>query len=192
MFLSLLGATLAFGAAVLAAAVYSEGALVALRTAAQFIGWFLAVAALSGLAGLRRARFGQLGAASVALCSAAGLLYMSYFLDWHELPQSAIRHAAAEPLPVRMVEPTPIVPPPEKVAAIPRKAVAPAKPLTEKRAANACAALSGIEALQCDRCADKSAFSLVACHEQVRLDYCASEAGDERTCPSPIPSSYPG
>ena len=192
MFLSLLGATLAFGAAVLAAAVYSEGALVALRTAAQFIGWFLAVAALSGLAGLRRAHFGQLGAASVALCSAAGLLYMSYFLDWHELPQSAIRHAAAaEPLPVRPVEPTP-VPAPEKIASIPRKPVAAPKPPIEKPAPNACAALSGVEALQCDRCADKSAFSLVACHEQVRLDYCASEAGDERICPSPIPSSYPG
>ena len=187
MFLSLLGATIAFGAAVLAAAVYSEGALVALRTAAQFIGWFLAVAALSGLAGLRRAHFGQLGAASVALCSAAGLLYMSYFLDWHELPQSAIRHAAAEPLPARVVEPTP-----EKIASIPRKVAAPVKPLAEKRAANPCAALSGVEALQCDRCADKSALSLIACREQARLDYCESAAGDERACPSPIPSSYPG
>jgi hypothetical protein len=189
MFLSLLGATLAFGAAVLAAAVYSEGALVALRTAAQFIGWFLAVAALAGLTGLRRAHFGQLGAAGVALCSAAGLLYMSYFLDWQELPQSAIRHAAAEPLPVRRVE----EPVPEKKVETTRKVVAaPAKPLTETRAANACAALAGVEALQCDRCADKSAFSLVACREQVRLDYCESAAGDERACPSPIPSSYPG
>ena len=31
-----------------------------------------------------------------------------------------------------------------------------------------------------------------ACQEQVRLDYCESEAGDGHTCPSPIPSSYPG
>jgi len=174
---------------VLAAAVYSEGALVALRTAAQFIGWFLAIAALSGLAGLRRAHFGQLGATSVALCSAAGLLYMSYFLDWRELPQSAIRHAAAEPLPVRLVE----QPVPEKKIETTRKVVVAAtRPPSVPRPANPCAALSGVEALQCDRCADKSALSLVACHEQVRLDYCASEAGDERICPSPIPSSYPG
>ena len=192
MFLSLLGATLAFGAAVLAAAVYSEGALVALRSAAQFIGWFLAVAALSGLAGLRRAHFGQLGAASVALCSAAGLLYMSYFLDWSEVRPTAISLAAAETLPARPIESRAAVPP---VDIPPVASVAPA-PRKEKAAlakrVDACSTLRGIESLQCARCADKSALSLVACHEQVRLDYCESEAGDERTCPSPIPSSYPG
>ena len=192
MFLSLLGATLAFGAAVLAAAVYSEGALVALRTAAQSIGWFLAVAALAGLTGLRRAHFGQLGAASVALCSAAGLLYMSYFLDWSEVRPGAISLAAAETLPARPIEVRAAVPP---VDIPPVASVAP-KPRKEKVAlanrGDACSTLRGVESLQCARCAGKTDFAWLACLEQVRLDYCESEAGDERSCPSPIPASYPG
>lgn len=47
-------------------------------------------------------------------------------------------------------------------------------------------------ALQCNRCAEKLGFSWVMCQESVRLEYCESKAGDERTCPSPIPHSHPG
>ena len=39
MFLILLGGSLTFGAALLAAVIYTEGALVALRSAAEMIGW---------------------------------------------------------------------------------------------------------------------------------------------------------
>ena len=88
MFLTLLGGTLLLGAGLLAAANYTEGALVAARTAAQFIGWLLVGAALVGLLGLRRASWQKLGAAAVALSSGATLLYVSYF-QWSEV--SSIR-----------------------------------------------------------------------------------------------------
>jgi hypothetical protein len=77
------------------------------------------------------------------------------------------------------------IPPVALVAPKPRK-LAIAKP------SDACSTLQGIESLQCARCADKTSLAWLACQEQVRLDYCESEAGDEHTCPSPIPSSYPG
>ena len=53
MFLTLLGGTLLLGASLLAAANYTEGALLAVRSAAQVIGWLLAGAALVGLLGMR-------------------------------------------------------------------------------------------------------------------------------------------
>src|SRR5687767_1345546 len=84
MFLTLLGGTLVLGASLLAAANYTEGALVAARSAAQVIGWLLAVAALVGLLGLRRASWQKLGATAVALSSGVTLLYMSYF-QWSEI-----------------------------------------------------------------------------------------------------------
>ena len=39
MFLILLGGSLTFGAALLATVIYTDGALVALRSAAEMIGW---------------------------------------------------------------------------------------------------------------------------------------------------------
>src|SRR5688572_6699537 len=82
MFLTLLGGTLLLGASLLAAANYTEGALVAARTAAQVIGWLLAGAALLGL---QRTSWQKLGAAAVALSSGTTLLYVSYF-QWSEIP----------------------------------------------------------------------------------------------------------
>jgi hypothetical protein len=76
MFLILLGASLTFGAGLLATAIYTEGALLALRT-------------------MRRASFGPICAASVTSCSGVAVLYMSYFFEWNEQPFPAIRHAAA-------------------------------------------------------------------------------------------------
>lgn len=204
MFLILLGGSLTFGAALLATVIYTEGALLALRTAAQLIGWLFLFATLAGFVGLRRASFGRLSAATVTLCSGVAVLYMSYFFEWNELPRAAIRHAVAETFHVRavpvaytVIEPLVQQPvqQPEIQAAVKapeprRKLVAAAQPVV--LAANACSAVSGVESLQCDRCSDKLGFAWMACHESVRLQYCETELGDEPTCPSPIPASYPG
>lgn len=102
MFLILLDRSLTFGVALLATVIYTEGALLALRTAARVIGWLFVFATLGGFVGLRRESFGRFSAATATLCSG------------------------------------------------------------------------------------------VACQESVRLEYCETELGDERTCPSPIPASHPG
>jgi len=54
MFLILLGGSLTFGAALLATVIFTDGALVALRTAAEIIGWLLLLATVAGLVGMRR------------------------------------------------------------------------------------------------------------------------------------------
>jgi hypothetical protein len=200
MFLILLGGSLTFGAALLATVIYTEGALLALRTAAQVIGWLFVFATFAGFVGLRRASFGRLSAATVTLCSGVAVLYMSYFFEWNELPRAAIRHAAAEtfyvrPLPVAYKVIEPVMRPVEvpEVVKIPqprRQAAAAVRPVT--LAANACSTVTGVESLQCDRCSDKLGFAWVACQESVRLQYCETDVADERTCPSPIPASYPG
>jgi hypothetical protein len=200
MFLILLGGSLTFGAALLATVIYTDGALVALRTAAEIIGWLLLLATVAGLVGMRRARLGPLCAASVTLCSGLAALCMSYFFEWHEVPRAPIRLAAAESLYVRAVPVAykviePVMRPAEvadvvKVPPPRRKPVAAVRPVM--LAANACSTVTGVESLQCDRCSDKLGFAWVACHESVRLEYCETELGDERTCPSAIPASYPG
>ncbi len=103
MFLILLGGSLTFGAALLATVIYTDGALVALRTAAEIIGWLLLLATVAGLVGMRRASPGPLCAASVTLCSGLAALYMSYFFEWHEVPRAPMRLAAAESFYVRAV-----------------------------------------------------------------------------------------
>ena len=204
MFLILLSASLTFGAGLLATAIYTEGALLALRTAAEFIGWLFVLAALAGLMSLRRPSFGAISAASVTLCSGLAVLYMSYFFEWNEPPSAVIGHAAAaetfslRPVAYQVVEPimqkgirTPDLPQADPKPLPPRrKIVASARPVSLVK--DACSALPGVEALQCNRCAGKLGLSWVMCQESVRLEYCASEAGDERTCPSPIPHSHPG
>jgi len=183
MFPIMLGASLTFGAALLAAALFTDGALVALRTAAQTIGWLLVLAALIGLAGLRRASPDRVGAVSVALCSGLAALYMSYFLEWSYPGASAtlasvqVTPPAEEPVSAKTAAPRSRL----KTAALP------AAPTAHR-----CSAFTGLESLQCDRCADKVGFAWVSCVEKVRLEYCDSEAGEELTCPSPIPSSHPG
>jgi hypothetical protein len=59
MFLIILGASLTFGAGLLATVIV--------------------LATLAGLMGLRRASLGPIFAASVTLCSGLAVLYMSYF-----------------------------------------------------------------------------------------------------------------
>jgi hypothetical protein len=200
MFLIFLGGSLTFGAALLATVIYTDGALVALRTAAEIIGWLLLLATVAGLVGMRRASPGPLCAASVTLCSGLAALYMSYFFEWYEVPRAPIRQAAAESFYVRAVPVAykviePVMRPVEvaEVVKVPqprRKPAAAVRPVV--LAANACSTVTGVESVQCDRCSDKLGLAWVACHESVRLQYCETELGDERTCPSPIPASYPG
>jgi hypothetical protein len=205
MFLILLGGSLTFGAALLATVIYTDGALVALRTAAEIIGWLLLLATVAGLVGMRRAGPGPACAASVTLCSGLAALYMSYFFEWHEAPRAPIRLAAAEsfsaenfyvravPVAYKVMEPVmrpAEVPEAVKVPQPRRKPSAAVRPVT--LAANACSTVTGVESVQCDRCADKLGLAWVACQESVRLQYCETELGDEGTCPSPIPASYPG
>lgn len=197
MFLILLGASLTFGAGLLATAIYTEGALLALRTAAEFIGWCFVLATLVGLMGLRRASLAPIFAASVTLCSGLAVLYMSYFFEWNdERPSPVIRHAAAaetfslQPVAYTYKAIEPVMRPAEVQAAPRRKIVAAAKPVS--LVTDACSALTGVESLQCNRCTEKLGLSWVMCQESVRLEYCASEAADERICPSPIPHSHPG
>ena len=196
MFLTLLGASLTFGAGLFATAIYTEGALLALRTAAEFIGWLFVIATLAGLLSMRRASFGPICAASVTLCSGLAVLYMSYFFEWNERPSPVIRHAAAaetfslQPVAYTYKVIEPVMRPAEVQRAPRRKIAAAAQPVS--LVTDACSALTGVESLQCNRCAAKLGLSWVMCQESVRLEYCASEAGDERTCPSPIPHSHPG
>ena len=200
MFLILLGGSLALGGALLATVIYTEGALLALRTAAQVIGWLFVFATVAGVLGMRRASFGSISAATVTLCSGVAVLYMSYFFEWSEQPRAVIRHAAPETFHVRpvavaykVIEPVMLpaeVPAAVKVPEPRRKVAASVRPAVV--AANACSAVTGVESLQCDRCSDKLGFAWMACHESVRLEYCETELGDERTCPSPIPESHPG
>jgi len=195
MFLLFLSASLTFGAALLVTVSFSEGALLALRTAAEIIGWLFVLAAVAGLAGLRHASFGRVCAASVTLCSGLAVLYMSYFFEWNELQRPVARHAVAEPAFVRPVAYTykviePVATP--QISAPRPKPVRASARIALGAPSDACSTLSGVESLQCSRCAEKLGVARVTCQESVRLEYCATELGDERTCPSPIPQSYPG
>jgi hypothetical protein len=197
MFLILLGASLTFGAGLLATVIYTEGALLTLRTAAQVIGWSFVLATLAGLMGLRRPSLGPICAASVTLCSGLAVLYMSYFFEWNERPSPAFRHVAAaetfslRPVAYQVIEPA--MPNEIRVVDVPKAAAKPPAPLRKIVAsASACSAFTGVESLQCNRCAEQLGLSWVMCQERVRLEYCASEAGDQQACPSPIPQSHPG
>ena len=179
MFLVLVGASLTVGSALLAAVMFSDGALLAPRTAAQVIGWLFIAATLAGLAGLRRASPDRMVAVAVTLCAGIALLYLSYFSDPREI-------APVASVPVMPAAATPSPQPAQQRAALRPKTVSAAP------AAKPCSGLTGLESLQCDRCSDKTAFAWMTCQERVRLEFCESEVGEERSCPSAIPAAYPG
>jgi len=205
MFLTLLGGTLLLGAGLLAAANFTEGALVAARTAAQFIGWLLAGAALVGLLGLRRASWQKLGAAVVTVSSGAALLYVSYF-QWSEIPAVRIPLAATVANDWVAYKFTPVLatevagtlakthrppsPPPE-VDHLPLKRVT-ATAAVAQPVVDPCAAFGGIKALQCKRCNGANGIGGVVCRESARLEYCENAANDAVACPAAISYSPPG
>jgi hypothetical protein len=196
MFLTLLCGTLALGAGLLAAAGYSDGAIVAARTAALTIGWLLLVATLLGMQGVRRRRPAQLGTTVVVFVSGIGVLYLSYF-HWAELPQPALRLAAGPIVHEPALE-TELVTEPLVASAIfvsapvlGRVTSAPIvkKPRIEtKPIVDPCASLAGVEAAQCSRCLGKSGIARMMCQESARLEYCEGRPADE-VCPSPIPAA---
>src|SRR6185503_9155241 len=204
MFLTLLGGTLLLGAGLLAAANYTEGALVAVRSAAQLIGWLLAGAALVGLLGMRPS-WQKLGAASVALFSGATLLYVSYF-QWGEIAAVRAPLAATAPLDWPGYKFTPVLAT-EVVGTLAKTSTSPAPPLPEvdhapvKRivaaalaqpAVDACAAFSGVQELQCQRCGEANGMRGIVCRESARLEYCEKGANDAVACPTATAYSPPG
>ena len=206
MFLLVLGGSLIFGAGLLAAASFSEGMLLAIRTAAQSIGWLLLLATAVGLSGLRRGAFGQLSAATVALLGGLTVLYVSYF-QWEtvqgtmqvamqasvpDAPVPSIRNAAAaDPLPEYEPVYKATLASLETFAPAPAPSPSPTKkkvsPVPAVAVADACAPLKGIESLQCRRCAEKTGVAWIVCQESARLEYC--EGRHDEVCFSAIPSA---
>jgi hypothetical protein len=181
MFLTMLGGALVVGAGLLVTASYSEGTLLAARTAALVMGWLFVMAALAGTVALRQPSFGKVTAAGVSLCSGLLLVYAAHF-EWSELA-----HAVPARQELKMIE----APSPTLAAALGLKEVVlPAVPSAhaEKPLLAATIALSPGRA----RCSDKAGIAWLFCQEAVRLEYCESGLGDEATCPSPIPAAYPG
>jgi hypothetical protein len=194
MFPVMLGGSLVFGAGLLAAASYSGGTLVAIKTAAQIIGWLFVVATAAGAIGLRRDAFGRLGAATLTLVSGLSVLYVSYF-QWEAMPEpsaeASIRYSPVDARPVRPVtyerlDLSPKIIPPEP--ALTKQIVAVAAPAPAPAVASPCASLTGLESMQCERCGGKSGIAWLTCRESARLEYCEGVQADAAVCPSAIPS----
>ena len=208
MFLFALGGSLALGAGLFAVASFSEGALLAMRTVAQVIGWLFVMATLAGATALRRAHIGSITAIGVTSVSAFLLLYVSHF-DWSEIRTVRSAHAViAHPSPAlaaAMGLKEIVVPalPPSRASAdagmkefvVPQRPKAePPKPLVASSthvAAPVHKELS-MEGMQRSRCSQKAGLARLLCLESARLEYCQSRPNDEAACPSPIPQSHPG
>lgn len=188
MFLFMLGGSLVLGFGLFAAASYSEGTLLAARTAAEVIGWLLVLAASAGALVLREGNFGKITAASVSLCCGVLLVYLAHF-EWSEMA-----HAAVDAVPLRSELKIIEAPSPTLAAALGMKEIAlPAKTyLAPAETPLLAAALTVAPKAKEARCADKMGLAWFLCQERARLEYCETRASDEAMCPSPIPASYPG
>jgi len=195
MFLFMLGGSLALGGGLFVLASFSEGALVAARTAAIAIGWLFVLATLGGVAALRRPGPGAVTAAAVTACSGLLVLYIAHF-EWTEMaPPMPSTYTAVE---LKVIE----APSPTLAAALGmQETVIPEMPkvsvhtplLTAVAKDDSCAALQGVESVQCRRgCGEKTGLAWLVCQESARLEYCEGRPHDEATCPSPIPRAYPG
>jgi len=185
MFLIFLGGSLALGAGLLATASYSEGMLLAIRTAAECIGWLLLLATVVGVANLRRGAFGELGAATVTFAASVLVLYMAYF-EWGTVPEAPmppIRYAAAaEVLPD--LEPGSVYKATLTSIQIVTPAPVPAPAPVRIKQVSAVPALPAVA----DACASKSGLAWMLCQEQARLEFCAAPQADAALCPSAIPA----
>lgn len=185
MFLFMLGGSLVLGFSLFAAASYSEGTLIAARTAAEVIGWLLVLAALAGALALRQPNLGKITAAGVSLCCGLLLVYVAHF-EWTEMA-----HAAADALPMRSELKIIESPSPTLAAALGMKEIALPDKTNLVVDTPLLAAVAIATPRSKDRCADKVGLAWFFCQETVRLEYCESRAADP-ACPSPIPASYPG
>lgn len=122
MFAILLGSVIALGTGLLASASFTEGGLLASRTAAQLIGWALVLSPLLALRGIRR-HAAEVGAAGIAVMAGAAVLYVAYF-EWGSSPTFPEANAAE-------IVPTPVVAMPV-AATLP---VIPQAPIAAKAAA---------------------------------------------------------
>lgn len=205
MFLILLGGALALGASLFVAASFTAGSFVSVRTVAAITGWLFVLATLGCLLGLRQSSFARLTAGAVTFCSGLLLVYVAHF-EWTAIRPMPAAYAAAKPL---HADPKLIQAPALKLAAAlgmsetaaweRAKTAPPTKPIyavasaSQPRAQPApCAALAGIESLQCLRCPEKSGVALIVCRESARLEFCEGQHFADATCPSPYPHSYPG
>lgn len=186
MFLFMLGGSLVLGFSLFAAASYTEGTLIAARTAAEVIGWLLVLAALAGAVALRQPDFGKVTAAGVSLCCGLLLVYVAHF-EWSEMA-----HAAADALPLRSELKIIEAPSPALAAAMGMKEipVATFSPRATETPLLA-AAITTIAPKAKDACRDEVGLAWFFCQERARLEYCESRVADP-LCPSPIPASYPG
>ncbi len=179
--------------------------MISARTVAAIIGWLFVLATVGCLLGLRRSSLARLTAGAVTLCSGLLLVYVAHF-EWTEIASMPSAYAAAEALhsdPKVIDAPTPMLAAAlgMKEVVIPEmpKAAPPTKPIFAVASAPhlraqpaACAALTGIESLQCQRCSEKSGLALIVCRESARLEFCEGQYFADGTCPSPYPQSYPG
>lgn len=197
MFLVLLGGSLALGASLFVAASFTAGSFVSVRTVAAIIGWLFVLATLGCLLGLRQSSFARLTAGAVTFCSGLLLVYVAHF-EWTAIRPMPAAYAAAEPL---NADPKLIQALAPKLAAalgasdtavLARPKSAPPTKPTYAVASAPCAALAGIESLQCLRCSEKSGVALIVCRESARLEFCEGQHFADATCPSPYPHSYPG
>jgi hypothetical protein len=211
----LLAASLLMGTGLLGAVNYSDGTLIAARSAAQVIGWlfvFSTLAALCvraaqtrGFRSLRHAAFGEVTAAAITFFSGLSMLYVSYF-EWSELPSAPVRYAmpqtvADRPHNYKLIDGLPPVvtlasvqtftPPATKQTTEVHAKELVARVSLSKATEDPCSAFNGVEALQCHRCVKESGLALLMCHESARLEYCADRQSVEPSCPSAIPYSPP-
>lgn len=218
MFLFALGGSVVLGAGLFAVASFSEGALLAMRTVAQVIGWLFLIASLAGATVLNRAHIGSITAVGVTSVSAFLLLYVSHF-DWNEIRTVRSTYAALEARhqDLEVIEdPSPalaaamglkeiVVPalPPSRASAdagmkefvVPQRSKAEVpKPVVASSTHVAAPVHKELpmEGLQRSRCSQKAGLARLLCLENARLEYCQSRPTDEAACPSPIPQSHPG
>jgi hypothetical protein len=197
MFLILLGGSLALGVSLFLAASITAGTLISARTVAAIIGWLFVLASVGCLLGLRQSSLAKLTAGAVTLCSGVLLVYIAHF-EWTAIAsvptayELKLIEAPAPALAAALGMKEVVIPEMPKAAepTEPIFAVASAAHLRAQPAA--CAALTGIESLQCARCSEKSGLALIVCRESARLEFCEGQHFADGTCPSPYPQSYPG
>jgi hypothetical protein len=191
VFAILLASALALGTGLLASASFTDGALLASRTAAQITGWLLLASPVLAFARLQR-RFAELTAAGIAFTTGAAILYVAYF-EWSS--ESPVPRAG----PVDIAPAFAGLPAPAPVAAKAQSAdfdvhtAAAGRTASSKRVPAPSVAVTvpaSIPAARESGCGAELGLRWIVCEEKARLERCAGRPGDP-ACPSAIPESQP-